>query len=65
MVRLSRWMFFEAEVIRYTHPERLGANDYTCPKCGKNSHVRQFLHEPDITLMLQLIPYFGIRQAKP
>lgn len=24
---------------RYTHPEKLGANDYTCTKCGKNSHV--------------------------
>ncbi|KAI0091235.1 cysteine proteinase [Irpex rosettiformis] len=28
---------------RYTHPERLGANDYSCPKCGKNSHASKRL----------------------
>ncbi|KAI0750552.1 cysteine proteinase [Irpex lacteus] len=28
---------------RYTHPEKLGANDYTCTKCGKNSHASKRL----------------------
>lgn len=24
---------------KYTHPEKLGANDYSCAKCGKGAHV--------------------------
>ncbi|KAI0342806.1 cysteine proteinase [Trametopsis cervina] len=28
---------------RYTQPEKLGANDYTCVKCGKTSHASKRL----------------------
>ena len=26
--------------VRFTHPEKLGPNEYSCEKCGKASHVR-------------------------
>ena len=30
--------------VRFTHPEKLGPNEYSCEKCGKASHVRSFGH---------------------
>ena len=44
--------------VRFTHPEKLGPNEYSCEKCGKASHVRPSLLR--FTIPALIMPPFHV-----